>query len=116
MLRVVVVFVQVRDVQVVAVAQGVPCLLYTSQEVQADFADAIQAQLQRRSCAVEPTSDDQLRFAVTARCIAAAVFGAMEVWMLSGDRSLGELARVCHLALESLRAGINEAWADPVSS
>jgi AcrR family transcriptional regulator len=86
------------------------------QEVQADFADAIQAQLQHRSCVVDPTPDDRLRFAVTARCIAAAVFGAMEVWMLGGDRSLGELARVCHLALESLRAGITEAWADPVSS
>jgi hypothetical protein len=35
----------------------------------------------------------------------------MEFWMLGHDRSLGELARVCHAALESLRAGINEAWA-----
>ena len=90
------------------------------QDVQAAFADAIQAQLRRRSCAAvrgqDPTPDERLRSAVTSRCIAAAVFGAMEVWMLSGDRSLGELARVCHLALESLRAGINEAWADPVSS
>lgn len=90
------------------------------QEVQADFADAIADQLQRRSCAVvrgdAPTPDDRLRTAVTARCIAAAVFGAMEVWMLGGDRSLGELARVCHVALESLRAGITEAWADQVSS
>ena len=85
-------------------------------EVQADFADAIAAQLERRSCVVDPTPDDRLRVAVTARCIAAAVFGAMEVWMLSGDRSLGELARVCHVALESLRAGITDAWADPVSS
>jgi hypothetical protein len=57
-----------------------------------------------------------VRVAVTARCIAAAVFGAMEVWMLGEDRSLGELARVCHLALESLRAGITDAWTDPVSS
>ena len=90
------------------------------QDVQADFADAIQAQLQRRSCAAvrgqDPAPDDRLRIAVTSRCIAAAVFGAMEVWMLSGDRSLGELARVCHLALESLRTGITDAWADPVSS
>jgi AcrR family transcriptional regulator len=80
------------------------------QEVQADFADAIQAQLQRRSCSVDQTADARLRIAVTARCIAAAVFGAMEVWMLGGDRSLGELARVCHAALESLRAGITDAW------
>jgi hypothetical protein len=34
----------------------------------------------------------------------------MEFWMLGDDRSLGELARVCHVALESLRAGITEAW------
>jgi AcrR family transcriptional regulator len=81
------------------------------QEVQADFADAIQAQLQRRGRAADQTPDERLRVAVTARCIAAAVFGAMEVWMLGDDRSLGELARVCHTALESLRAGITGAWA-----
>ena len=80
-------------------------------EVQADFAYAIQAQLQRRSRAVAQTPDERLRAAVTARCIAAAVFGAMEFWMLGADRSLGELARVCHMALESLRSGISDAWA-----
>ncbi len=85
-------------------------------EVQADFAEAIQGLLQHRSCTADPTPDDGLRFAVTARCIAAAVFGAMEVWMLGADRSLSELARVCHVALESLRAGITDAWADQVSS
>jgi len=89
-------------------------------EVQADFADAIQAQLQRRSCGVngaaDQSADERVRIAVIARCIAAAVFGAMEVWMLGSDRSLGELARVCHVALESVRAGITDAWADPVSS
>jgi len=81
------------------------------QEVQADFADAIQAELQQRSCGVEKNPDARLRAAVMARCIAAAVFGAMEFWMLGDDRSLGELARVCHVALESLRAGITDAWA-----
>jgi AcrR family transcriptional regulator len=91
------------------------------QEVQADFASAIQAQLQRRSGAADGAPDAQLRFAVTARCIAAAVFGAMEVWMLGSDRSLSELARMCHTALESLRAGITDAWVPatdplPVSS
>jgi len=84
------------------------------QEVQADFADAIQVQLQRRSCAAgeapREAPESRLRAAVTARCIAAAVFGAMEFWMLGGDRSLGELARVCHVALESLRAGLSDAW------
>ncbi len=82
-------------------------------EVQADFADAIGAQLQRRSRRANgapPTADRRVRAAVTARCIAAAVFGAMEVWMVSDERSLGELARLCHAALESLRAGITDSW------
>ena len=86
------------------------------QDVQADFADAIATQLRRRSGARIPSPDDRVRFAVTARCIAAAVFGAMEVWMLGDNRSLGELARVCHVALEMLRIGITETWMEQVSS
>ncbi|SON59888.1 hypothetical protein MSIMFI_01375 [Mycobacterium simulans] len=90
------------------------------QEVQADFADSIAAQLQRRSCAAGQGVDARVRAVVTARCISAAVFGAMELWMLGDDRSLGELARVCRLALESLRTGIHESWearpSDHVSS
>ncbi|ORV96276.1 TetR/AcrR family transcriptional regulator [Mycobacterium kyorinense] len=79
------------------------------QEVQADFADAIQEQLHRRSCTADMTADARLHAMVTARCIAAAVFGAMEFWMLGDDRSLGELARMCHAALESLRNGPTSA-------
>lgn len=79
-------------------------------DVQADFADAIQAQLRLRSCEAEQPPDGRLRIAVIARCIAAAVFGAMEAWMLGSDRSLGELARMCHAALESLRNGISDTW------
>jgi AcrR family transcriptional regulator len=85
-------------------------------DVQADLADAIAAQLQRRSCAVNPTPDARLRITVTARCIAAAVFGAMETWMIGEDRSLGELARMSHGALESLRDGISGTWGSAVSS
>lgn len=80
------------------------------QEVQADFANAIQEQLHRRSDNAAQTPDTRLRATVTARCIAAAVFGAMEFWMLGEDRSLGELARMCHAALETLRAGITDTW------
>jgi AcrR family transcriptional regulator len=86
------------------------------QDVQADFADAIAAQLHLRRRAADPPADERVRVAVTARCVAAAVFGAMEVWMVGDDRSLGELARVCHLALETVRSGINETWSDQVSS
>jgi len=86
-------------------------------DVQADFADAIQARLQRCAGSVNGAPDARLRTAVVARCIAAAVFGAMEAWMVGGDRTLGELARVCHVALESLRGGITDSWAaPPVSS
>jgi AcrR family transcriptional regulator len=80
-------------------------------EVEIDFADAIAAQLQRRSRGGDQTPDARLSIAVTGRSIAAAVFSAMELWMLGDDRSLGELARVCQLALESVRAGITDAWA-----
>ena len=85
-------------------------------DVQADLADAIEAQLQERSCVGEPTPDARLRITVTARCIAAAVFGAMEAWMVGDDRSLGELARMSHAALESLREGISGSWVATVSS
>ncbi|MGZ4564934.1 MAG: TetR/AcrR family transcriptional regulator [Mycobacterium sp.] len=86
------------------------------QDVQADLADAIEAQLQRRSCTAYRTPDARLRITVTARCIAAAVFGAMEAWMVGDDRSLGELARMSHIALESLRDGISGTWVTAVSS
>jgi AcrR family transcriptional regulator len=86
-------------------------------DVQADLADAIQVQLQRRRRAIDQSPDARLRMTVIARCIAAALFGAMEAWMVGEDRSLGELARVSHVALESLRAGIADTWVPgPVSS
>ena len=85
-------------------------------DVQADLADAIAAQLERRSRPAELKPDARLRTTVAARCIAAAVFGAMEAWMVGDDRSLGELARMSHTALESLRDGISGSWAAQVSS
>ena len=73
-------------------------------QVEADFAEAVEEHLTRDN---PPAGTDQrLRITVTARCIAAAVFGAMEMWMLSEDRSLPELARLCSTALESLTSGI----------
>lgn len=69
-------------------------------QVETDFADAVAERL-RATAAYE--MGDQLRVAVTARCIAAAVFAAMEVWMLGADRSLAELARMCRTALDSLQ-------------
>lgn len=85
-------------------------------DVQADLADAIEAQLRRRSGADDRVPDVRLRVTVSARCIAAAVFGAMEAWMVGEERSLGELARITHVALEALRDGISGTWVTAVLS
>jgi AcrR family transcriptional regulator len=67
-------------------------------QVEADFAGAVAERLAARAGAA-------LEVTVTARCIAAAVFGAMEYWMLGDDRSLAELARLSHAALSAIEAG-----------
>jgi AcrR family transcriptional regulator len=74
-------------------------------QVEADFAEAVEDYLSGDEPPL-PGTDERLRITVTARCVAAAVFGAMEVWMLSDDRSLPELARLCRTALQSLASGI----------
>ena len=74
-------------------------------QVEADFAEAVEEHL-TRDHPPAPGTDQRLRITVTARCIAAAVFGAMEMWMLSDERSLPELARLCRTALDSLASGI----------
>lgn len=71
-------------------------------QVEADFADAIAEHLVERG---DAAADERLTVVVTARCVAAAVFGAMEVWMLGDDRSLAELARLCRAALDTLSKG-----------
>ena len=78
-------------------------------QVEADFADAIEQHLAGDDPA-KPGTDERMHVTVTARCIAAAVFGAMEVWMLGEDRSLPELSRLCREALESLRKGIGDQF------
>ena len=64
-------------------------------QVEADFADSIAEHLRRRGLA----GGDRLRVTVTARCIAAATFGAMELWMVADERSLADLASMCQTAL-----------------
>src|SRR5690349_18738314 len=78
-------------------------------QVESDFADAVAELLVARAGQV-PAGDDRLRIVVTARCVAASVFGAMELWMVgneAGERSLPELARMCRTALEALRSGLD---------
>lgn len=78
-------------------------------QVEADFAEAVEEYLARTGGAGRPGTDERLRLTVTARCVAAAVFGAMEVWMLDPDRSLPELARLTRTALEAVAAGVDPA-------
>jgi AcrR family transcriptional regulator len=75
--------------------------------VEADLADAVVEQLRRR--AASGTDDDGLDLVVTARCIAAAVFAAMDVWMTRDQRSLAELAELCHASLTALERGPDES-------
>jgi len=75
-------------------------------QVEADFAEVIEEHLAGDNPPAAGT-DDRMHITVTARCIAAAVFGAMEVWMLGEERSLPELARLCREALETVASGIS---------
>jgi AcrR family transcriptional regulator len=72
-------------------------------QVEADFAEAVAERLSTR-IGMDPGTP--LAVTVTARCVAAAVFGAMEIWMLGDERSLAELARLCQSALSSIEAGL----------
>ncbi|WP_343600573.1 TetR/AcrR family transcriptional regulator [Mycobacterium sp.] len=73
-------------------------------QVEADFAGAVADRLACGGAAV--AARDPLALTVAARCVAAAVFGAIELWMVRDDRSLAELARLCHAALDALQRGI----------
>jgi AcrR family transcriptional regulator len=75
-------------------------IVHHIRQVESDFAEAVAERLGRR------TDGTSLAVTVTARCIAAAVFGAMEVWMLREERSLSELAELCHSALTSIEPGM----------
>ncbi len=77
-------------------------------QVETEFAEVIDEHL----CGDDPPkpgTDERMRITVVARCIAAAVFGAMEVWMLGEDRSLPELSRLTREALHTLQKGIGDS-------
>lgn len=76
-------------------------------QVEGEFAEAVEDFLNRGG--PRPTgAHERLRITVTARCVAAAVFGAMEVWMLDEHRSLPELARLSRTALEVVAEGLEQ--------
>jgi AcrR family transcriptional regulator len=79
-----------------------------TRQVEQAFAEAIADHLRRRTKSRRARPGDALAVAVTARCIAAAVFAAMEEWMVGEQRSLDELARVCRGALAALAPAITD--------
>jgi len=77
-------------------------------QVETEFAEVIEEHLGGDD-PPQPGTDDRMRITVISRCIAAAVFGAMEVWMLGDDRSLPELTRLTREALQTLQKGIADS-------
>jgi AcrR family transcriptional regulator len=74
-------------------------------QVEADFAAEIERFL-TRSAPGPGDAGDPLLASVTAHCVAAAVFAAMEVWMRGRHESLDELGRLCARALDALEHGL----------
>jgi AcrR family transcriptional regulator len=70
--------------------------------VENDLAEAITEHLERRT----KGTDRALDVVVTARCIAAALFAAMEVWMRQDRRTLADLAEASHATLTALETGL----------
>lgn len=72
-------------------------------QVEADVAAAVTEHLARQF-----GDERRLDVVVTARCIAAAVFGAMEVWMQQDSRSMADLAELSHATLTALEKGLDD--------
>ncbi len=74
------------------------------QQVQNEFALEVERHLVRHGA----PGDRDARFAVTvaARCIAAAVFAALDTWMRGDHSDLAELSRLTELSMSQLARGI----------
>lgn len=70
-------------------------IVHHMRQVQSDFAHAVLDHLRRRH-----PDEAELPLTVAARCIAAAVFAGMEVWMQAPGRRLPELAALSREALD----------------
>lgn len=79
------------------------------QQVQAEFALEVERHMVRRGA--PDTDDTRLVVTVAARCMAAAVFAAVDTWMRGDHSDLTELTRLTELSLSHLARGIGS---DPV--
>jgi AcrR family transcriptional regulator len=73
-------------------------------QVQAEFAIEVERFLLRQS--VAGTDDARFALLVEARCIAAAVFAAVDTWMRGPHSDLDVLTRLTERALHSLARGV----------
>jgi len=67
--------------------------------VEAELARAIEAHLLERAGEAGADGDEQVRAAVVARAVAAAVFTALDAWMAGQADDLDELTRLTDVAL-----------------
>ena len=67
--------------------------------VEAELARAIEAHLLERAGEAGADTDEQVRAAVVARAVAAAVFTALDAWMAGQANDLDELTRLTDVAL-----------------
>lgn len=73
-------------------------------QVQAEFAVEVERHLLRQATPDE--NDAKFVSSVTAQCVAAATFAALDTWMRSSHTDLDELARLTALALSLLERGL----------
>ncbi len=73
-------------------------------QVQAEFAAEVERYLLRQGA---PAGEDATFLStVTAQCVAAATFAALDTWMRSDHSSLEELARLTEVALTQVEHGL----------
>jgi len=73
-------------------------------QVQGEFAVEVERHLLRRG--IPDQGDAKFLSSVTAQCVAAATFAALDTWMRSDHTNLDELARLTELALTQLERGL----------
>ena len=72
--------------------------------VQAEFAVEVERHLLRQG--IPADDDERFLLTVTAQCVAAATFAAVDSWMRGTHSDLDQLARLTQLALGSLEHGL----------
>jgi AcrR family transcriptional regulator len=81
-------------------------------QVQAEFAAEVERFLLRQGAPAGGDAD--FLSSVTAQCVAAATFAALDTWMRSDHDELGELTRLTELALSLVEEGLSRLREAPL--